>query len=335
MPIASMQSEAALGLAPDLVPLRAPRSFDLEAATARADSLRDEAETDVEKDGEDKVWYTVTELDSGCPLLLIHSNTPQTGPVRGKDARTQHFTAPTRVKYEERRLKLEQEASEGIPSTLESVDQKRVNSSHPLMTSGYNVESTRVGCNSWTGPRVEGEETPISLEDLIQKKNMTLCSWDGKSCRPITDSQERVIAVLAGRPETENWDGLMSDAAMAIARTRDQLRFSDKQLNNGRGESPAVTLGVSHGGGRKHPSQSVSEKNHAVRNVGDAEALANMLQNSQHTMENNCMNDARTLEQTYTCYQREEEEEEPATGTLQGYGLPKKTTRNVTRLDNL
>ncbi|THU93283.1 hypothetical protein K435DRAFT_613767, partial [Dendrothele bispora CBS 962.96] len=31
------------------------------------------------------------------------------------------------------------------------------------------------------------------------------------------------------------------------------------------------------------------KKKHAVRNVGDAEALANMLRNSQHTMENNCM----------------------------------------------
>ncbi|THU94249.1 hypothetical protein K435DRAFT_165892 [Dendrothele bispora CBS 962.96] len=189
---------------PDPVPLRAPRSFDLEAATAHAESLRDEVEAHAEADAEDRVLYTeldsvsndvnplplpkdtpssdptTTAVEPRMSLALDSFQHPQTGPVRSKDARTQHFTAPTRVKYEERRLKLEQEASEGIPSTLESVDQKRVNSSHPLMTSGYNVESTRVGCNSWTGPRVEGEETPISLEDLIQKKNMTLCSWDGK-----------------------------------------------------------------------------------------------------------------------------------------------------------
>ncbi|THU94250.1 hypothetical protein K435DRAFT_568132, partial [Dendrothele bispora CBS 962.96] len=80
---------------------------------------------------------------------------------------------------------------------------------------------------------------------------------------PITDSQERVVAVLAGRPESKDWDGLVSDAAEAIARTKNHISFTDKQLNNGRGEFPAVAVGVSHGGGRKEPGN-VSQSSAAV-----------------------------------------------------------------------
>ncbi|THU92409.1 hypothetical protein K435DRAFT_605584, partial [Dendrothele bispora CBS 962.96] len=70
---------------------------------------------------------------------------------------------------------------------------------------------------------------------------------------PILDSQDRVVAVLAGRPQAPNWEGLVSEAADAIARAGEQLHFTDKQLNNGRGEFPAIAIGVSFGGGRREP----------------------------------------------------------------------------------
>ncbi|THU96674.1 hypothetical protein K435DRAFT_819404 [Dendrothele bispora CBS 962.96] len=82
---------------------------------------------------------------------------------------------------------------------------------------------------------------------------MTLYEWDGRSCCPIVDSQERVIGVLAGCPNQENWEGLMSDAANEIAHTRKEIKFTDKQLNGGRGEFPAIAVGISYGGGRKEP----------------------------------------------------------------------------------
>ncbi|THV03575.1 hypothetical protein K435DRAFT_650968 [Dendrothele bispora CBS 962.96] len=71
------------------------------------------------------------------------------------------------------------------------------------------------------------------------------------SCCPILDSQERVVAVLAGQPQAPNWKGLVSKATEAIARAGKELHFTDKQLNSGRGEFPAIAIGVSFGGGRK------------------------------------------------------------------------------------
>ncbi|THU86731.1 hypothetical protein K435DRAFT_822065 [Dendrothele bispora CBS 962.96] len=92
---------------------------------------------------------------------------------------------------------------------------------------------------------------------------MTLYNWDGKSCCPILDSQDRVVAVLAGQPRGSNWEGLMSEAANRIARDRDRIHFTDKQLNNGRGKFPAISVGVSYGGGRRQPGN-VAQSSAAV-----------------------------------------------------------------------
>ncbi|THU84720.1 hypothetical protein K435DRAFT_822624 [Dendrothele bispora CBS 962.96] len=95
---------------------------------------------------------------------------------------------------------------------------------------------------------------------------MTLYQWDWSSCCPILDSQERVVAVLAGRPQAPNWKGLVSEAAEAIARASKDLHFTDKQLNNGRGEFPAISIGVSFGGGRKEPGN-VSQSSAAALTI--------------------------------------------------------------------
>ncbi|THU86218.1 hypothetical protein K435DRAFT_597299, partial [Dendrothele bispora CBS 962.96] len=67
---------------------------------------------------------------------------------------------------------------------------------------------------------------------------------------PIVDSQDRVVAVLAGRPKGDNWDALMKRAAEEIEQTRGQIR----PKNSTRGKFPSAEFGFGHGGGRKKPS---------------------------------------------------------------------------------
>lgn len=69
--------------------------------------------------------------------------------------------------------------------------------------------------------------------------------------RPIVDRDERVIAVLAGQPRDSNWDGVGLDAAEAMRRAGEQLRFPRDQKSHRRGKFTAGAYGYSYGGGQK------------------------------------------------------------------------------------
>ncbi|THU75525.1 hypothetical protein K435DRAFT_880660 [Dendrothele bispora CBS 962.96] len=275
---------------PNKAPLRARRPFDLESALARAASAKDEGEADVDEvevetelaaEGETVTDLNLQHLADDASASTYHTQTsastdsepstnldtpqdPQIGPVRSKDARRQQLRAETRQKFRaKRRQKCEEEARTGAPPSLKKVVLKRVASSQPLPATQFNLDTARVGINGWTGPRVKGAEGPVPLEEAVEDEKMTLYNWDGESCCPILDNQDRVVAVLAGRPQGSNWKGLMSEAANKIARTRDRIHFTDKQLNNGRGKFPAISVGVSYGGGRQEPGN-VAQSSAAV-----------------------------------------------------------------------
>ncbi|THU79338.1 hypothetical protein K435DRAFT_697978, partial [Dendrothele bispora CBS 962.96] len=72
-----------------------------------------------------------------------------------------------------------------------------------------------------------------------------------RTTRPILDKQGRVVAVLAGRPRSSDWDALVQKGTEEIARARNDLTFTRKQTEHSRGDFPAVTIGVAHGGGRR------------------------------------------------------------------------------------
>ncbi|THU90572.1 hypothetical protein K435DRAFT_613407, partial [Dendrothele bispora CBS 962.96] len=74
-----------------------------------------------------------------------------------------------------------------------------------------------------------------------------------RTSRPILDKHGRVVAVLAGRPRSSDWDALVKGGAEEIARAREELTFTRKQTEHSRGDFPAVTVGVAHGGGRREP----------------------------------------------------------------------------------
>ncbi|THV00197.1 hypothetical protein K435DRAFT_657536, partial [Dendrothele bispora CBS 962.96] len=70
---------------------------------------------------------------------------------------------------------------------------------------------------------------------------------------PILDKHGRVVAVLAGRPRSSDWDSLVKEGAEKIDRAREELSFTRKQTEHSRGDFPAISVGVAYGGGRTEP----------------------------------------------------------------------------------
>ncbi|THU81907.1 hypothetical protein K435DRAFT_872854 [Dendrothele bispora CBS 962.96] len=130
-----------------------------------------------------------------------------------KSAHRKQLQAKTRLKFRlKRHQKCEEKAHKGVPPSLKKV------LSTPMTQ--FNLDTAHVGSTGWTGPRVKGTEGPVPLEEIVEDKKMTFYNWDGKSCCPILDNQDCVVAVL---------------------------------LNNGRGNFPAILVGMSYSGGRKQP----------------------------------------------------------------------------------
>ncbi|TDL13952.1 hypothetical protein BD410DRAFT_817250 [Rickenella mellea] len=99
---------------------------------------------------------------------------------------------------------------------------------------------------------VEVDRSSYTLDDVLGM-GLTLVPWDGRTPKPLVDSENRVLGVLAGQPKDEGWAGVATDAFDAIQDERGRMSFSDKQVNHRRGDFPAVGVGVSYGGGQRAP----------------------------------------------------------------------------------
>ncbi|KAI0359456.1 hypothetical protein OH77DRAFT_1493690 [Trametes cingulata] len=72
---------------------------------------------------------------------------------------------------------------------------------------------------------------------------------------PLVDEQDRVFAVLAGRPrDSQEWSDINEKAMEAFEEARATLKLTEKQTANRRGDYAAVSVGVSFGGGQTHPA---------------------------------------------------------------------------------
>lgn len=67
---------------------------------------------------------------------------------------------------------------------------------------------------------------------------------------PIVDANDRIIAVLAGRPKGPEWDRAAEGAADAIREAGKATSFTDEQISHRRGAFPAVGAGISFGNGQ-------------------------------------------------------------------------------------
>jgi hypothetical protein len=135
-----------------------------------------------------------------------------------------------------------------------------------------NPDDYPVTSTGWSGiceakPSVELRE--YSIAELVNDHGMTVVPWDGRcvhfvallffdfsrrkisSLRPLVDKEDRVLAVLGGRPNDDKYLRLTEDAADEIERARGQLRFRPEQQRGRRGAFSSVSVGVSFGGGQQ------------------------------------------------------------------------------------
>jgi hypothetical protein len=88
----------------------------------------------------------------------------------------------------------------------------------------------------------------------------------------IVDRDGRLIAILGGRPEDENWQKVQDEAQEHLQEACDRLK-TKKGCTHRRGEFATLSCGVSHGGGQTQPMN--------IQNRGrKAEVLADL--NSKH-----------------------------------------------------
>ena len=71
---------------------------------------------------------------------------------------------------------------------------------------------------------------------------------------PVIDQSGRVIAVLAGHPEAEDWEAVHLAAAQALEDARSASSFPSSSLEHRRGNFQALMTGVSIGNGQQQPS---------------------------------------------------------------------------------
>ncbi|KAF7369404.1 hypothetical protein MVEN_00269400 [Mycena venus] len=115
----------------------------------------------------------------------------------------------------------------------------------------YPVTSTGSGGIRDTKPPVEPRE--YTIPELVESFGMSVVPWDGCSPRPLVDREKRVIAVLGGRPNDDNYLHLTQDAAEEIESTRAELRFRPDQQGGRHGAFSSVGVGISFGGGQQVP----------------------------------------------------------------------------------
>ncbi|KAJ3568656.1 hypothetical protein NP233_g5573 [Leucocoprinus birnbaumii] len=90
-----------------------------------------------------------------------------------------------------------------------------------------------------------------TLKDLIDAEYKFI-PWDGKTPRPLIDSEDNVFGALAGRPNDEEWLAACDRLYDAMASEASQVQFDDKYYTH-RGEFPAINVGLTPGQGSKYP----------------------------------------------------------------------------------
>ena len=79
--------------------------------------------------------------------------------------------------------------------------------------------------------------------------------WRKFSCcrieRAIVDKDGRIIAILVGQPADPGWPSAHRSAHAALQAARKRCRFPKKSTKHRRGDFPALSAGISYGGGQK------------------------------------------------------------------------------------
>ncbi|EIW56591.1 uncharacterized protein TRAVEDRAFT_49410 [Trametes versicolor FP-101664 SS1] len=123
------------------------------------------------------------------------------------------------------------------------------------------MEDVPVAKTAFIGQRYEATEADraeVTKEDLLARK-FRYIPWDGRECRPILDKNGRLGP----------WDTINTELQAIFETTREAYSFNRGQLDHRRGDFPAVTSGISFGGGQKY-IKNISQRTSHNENVVSA-----------------------------------------------------------------
>ncbi|KAJ3560154.1 hypothetical protein NP233_g11020 [Leucocoprinus birnbaumii] len=100
----------------------------------------------------------------------------------------------------------------------------------------------------------------LELEALV-KANYKRITWDSITPRPLLDSCNKVIAILAGRPDHQDFMHKCQWLFLKMNEVALKIDFADGEKHHPRGNYPAVNVGITPGQGAVKPSFTIPHEN--------------------------------------------------------------------------
>ncbi|KAK7434984.1 hypothetical protein VKT23_019889 [Stygiomarasmius scandens] len=196
--------------------------------------------------------------DNPSPILASSASTPSTtsnAKKRKNACNKQKSKANKKHRRQEEGGKL---TAEENPAPASSVGKHVIDA--PNIDAAFAFKNdVDVSSTAYVGYREGGlyDSEGYWLNDLVgpdSEFGFQEVQWDGRTTTPIVDKNGVVFALLAGQPDNDpTWDTCISAAAKTLSKERSKCRFMEKQISHRRGEYPALTTGISYGGGQTHP----------------------------------------------------------------------------------
>ncbi|KAG1855279.1 hypothetical protein F4604DRAFT_1932339 [Suillus subluteus] len=131
-----------------------------------------------------------------------------------------------------------------------------LSANHPTpahLTTELRTEDLPATRGAYVGKSIPHGRKVWTLQEL-QADGYIVVPWDGITPHAILDGEGRIVAVLAGRPASKDWNEVNAAAANAMVETQHRCAFSSSGLTHRRGRYHALSTGISFGGGQQIPA---------------------------------------------------------------------------------
>lgn len=132
---------------------------------------------------------------------------------------------------------------------LKSISLKRKREEEAIVLPEFDVHTLPATRGAWLGRRQWFERTRRTLAD-IREAGLRIIEWEGHHTHPIIDKLRRMFILLSAPPRDESWPDLCKRMEVLIEEAEKEILFKQDHLDHLRGPFPAMTIGISHGGGR-------------------------------------------------------------------------------------
>ncbi|KAK7022634.1 hypothetical protein R3P38DRAFT_3196032 [Favolaschia claudopus] len=194
--------------------------------------------------------------------VVASSNRPHKGPHRRRapeTAKAAQVKAAKKAAAAHARRKKRREKAKieiGHVATASTI-QTYVWPAQPLQTSlATSTLPTTLGAYSAkleNATEKAGSRICRSLEEFISN-GFSIIHWDGITPRPLVDRHGRIVAVLAGQPNKDDYRIATAQAFQAIQRAGSETRFPASMKHHRRGLFAAINVGLSYGNGQTAPT---------------------------------------------------------------------------------